>query len=514
VAINRETTIYEIKLTGGRAAAAEANAAAASMDRLKASARATSIPVGGGAAGALSTEQYIANTEAQIAAMRTQAAGLSTRAAANVAAVEQQAAAAAATARRRPAFGERGRAVAAAVGAGRFASLATPFGGWGPLAAIAGGFTAINQIKAGAQNIALNQQLQAQTIAGIRSTGGAANVTAKHIDALAESYVKLYGYQNEAAQQGSNVLLTFTNIRNEAGKNNKIFDQTSTAVANVAARMGTSIPEAALQLGKAINEPIKGVGALRRIGVQFTNQQVDQIKVMTAAGNRMGAQKIVLQELNKEFGGSATAHGRGYAAAWVRLTEAWENARNRLVIKLLPAMTRATNWLSKELPVAANTASRAWDKLFNSPKQPHSGPGSSGLMNWLTTDHSFDQGLRDIAGIAPHNKTLSDPVFAAKDAIFGSPEDKWKAALALKRNPNDAAARAVLFGQKDITGSRGLGQPFDAPSPVRVNWNPTDPLDSRPIYLVAVEGGRPLAQLVTNAQQKRAHAEGRGSAHR
>jgi hypothetical protein len=62
-----------------------------------------------------------------------------------------------------------------------------------------------------------------------------------------------------------------------------------------------------IQLGKALNDPVKGVTALSKVGVSFTAQQKEQIKTLVASGNTLGAQKIILGEVGKEFGGAAAA---------------------------------------------------------------------------------------------------------------------------------------------------------------------------------------------------------------
>jgi hypothetical protein len=60
-------------------------------------------------------------------------------------------------------------------------------------------------------------------------------------------------------------------------------------------------------VGKALNDPIKGVTALGRAGVQFTAQQKEQIAALVESGDVAGAQTIILQELETQFGGAAEA---------------------------------------------------------------------------------------------------------------------------------------------------------------------------------------------------------------
>ena len=46
----------------------------------------------------------------------------------------------------------------------------------------------------------------------------------------------------------------------------------------MAAVFGQDLSQATIQLGKALNDPIKGLSALTRVGIQFTEQQKKEIK--------------------------------------------------------------------------------------------------------------------------------------------------------------------------------------------------------------------------------------------
>jgi phage-related minor tail protein len=58
--------------------------------------------------------------------------------------------------------------------------------------------------------------------------------------------------------------------------------------------LGTDASGSAIQLGKALNDPIKGVAALQKVGVSFTESQKEQIKTLVETGDTLGAQKIIL----------------------------------------------------------------------------------------------------------------------------------------------------------------------------------------------------------------------------
>ena len=178
----------------------------------------------------------------------------------------------------------------------------------------------------------------------IVSMGGAANVTVGHVEKLSEAISKRTGIDDEAIQSGANLLLTFGNIRNEVGKGNKVFDQATRLSQDMATVMKTDMRTAALQVGKALNDPIAGLTALRRVGVQFTDQQEEQIKAMVEAGDAMGAQKVILGELKREFGGAAAAA----ATPFEKLQVQFKNMQEELGMKMMPVLVRLSEWFLRE----------------------------------------------------------------------------------------------------------------------------------------------------------------------
>jgi len=215
---------------------------------------------------------------------------------------------------------------------------------FGKMAAIVGGAAALGglvaTLKIGVDEFMAAQKVMAQTGAVLKSTGGAANVTSKRITSMAESIMKLSGIDDEAIQSGQNLLLTFTKIRNETGKGNNIFDQATLAMTNLSVAMDKDLSSSAILVGKALNDPVKGVGALSRAGVQFTASQKDTIKALVESGNVMGAQKMILKELETQFGGSAEAAGKTLPGQLNILKETFRNLAADLIAGFIPAVSR------------------------------------------------------------------------------------------------------------------------------------------------------------------------------
>lgn len=198
----------------------------------------------------------------------------------------------------------------------------------------------------------------AQTEAVLKSTGGQANVTAEQVVNLANSLRDMTGIDDEAIQASSNLLLTFRDVHNEVGKGNDIFNQAQVAILNMATALNQgAIPStdqlqsATIQLGKALNDPIQGLTALRRVGVSFTEAQVEQIKAMQEAGNLMGAQKLILGELTKEFGGAAKAAGSTFAGQLSILRSQFEDVLESVGKGLLPILKQLTTVLQGLVPI-------------------------------------------------------------------------------------------------------------------------------------------------------------------
>lgn len=179
------------------------------------------------------------------------------------------------------------------------------------------------------------QKAATQTEAVLKSTGGAAGVTAKHVETLSNKLAALSGVDDDVIRSSQNVLLTFTAIKAEGG----IFDAATKAALDMSVALGTDLQGATIQVGKALQDPIKGVSALQRVGVSFTEAQKEQIKAMVEAGDVAGAQAFILKELQVEFGGSAQAAGTTLAGQLGILRTQFENVTGQLVANMLPAVT-------------------------------------------------------------------------------------------------------------------------------------------------------------------------------
>ena len=181
----------------------------------------------------------------------------------------------------------------------------------------------------------------------LKSTGSSAGQTSRSISLLASEIQKMTGVGDEAVIQSAALLKTFVNIGSQ------VFPQAQKAIVDVAAGMfqGNVTMEAlkttTIQVGKALNDPIKGMTALSRVGVQFSGEQKLQIKRFIFTNQLAKAQGIILGELEKQFGGLGDEIGKTTEGKLLALNSAFGDAQERIGKFLTPAVNALIESLTK-----------------------------------------------------------------------------------------------------------------------------------------------------------------------
>lgn len=200
---------------------------------------------------------------------------------------------------------------------------------------LAMGITAITAAATGVAVYAVTQAKEAvrgqqELQAVLESTNGVAGMTAESVNELATSLSLATNFTDDQVLSAENMLLTFTKIGAD------VFPAATEATLNMAEKFG-SVEAASVQLGKALNDPIEGVTALRRVGVALTQAQEDSIKKFVEMGDIASAQKVILDELGTEFGGLA----RAVADPVIQVKNQLGEMAEALGMKLLPYVNQA-----------------------------------------------------------------------------------------------------------------------------------------------------------------------------
>jgi hypothetical protein len=235
-------------------------------------------------------------------------------------------------------------------GGGGGTGLMGAFAGFGPV--LAGAFAVERVIAFGKASVeAFDKQAKAiaQVKQGLLSTGGVAERTLDQLLKQASELQKKTLFGDEEILQGAtSQLLTFTNISGEQ------FDKTQQAVLDLSTRLDQDLKSSAIQLGKALNDPVANLSALSRSGIQFSVQQKEVIKSLAETNRLAEAQDIILEELAKQYGGSAEAAAKAGLGPWKQLQNQFgdfsELVGEKLVgggSGLIPLLTKLTEFLTE-----------------------------------------------------------------------------------------------------------------------------------------------------------------------
>lgn len=192
------------------------------------------------------------------------------------------------------------------------------------------------------------QRAVAQLWAVIKSTWGSVWYTAEQIKEMANELAVLNWVEDDVILSAQNMLLTFTNIRWET------FNEATQAVLDLSTAMNwwltpsaEQLAKTAIQVWKALNDPIKWVWALSKVWVTFTWVQKEQIKNFIKGWETAKAQQMIIAELNKEFGGSAQAQLQTYWWKVQQLSIRRSQFKEMIWNKIIPVLSETIDILNQ-----------------------------------------------------------------------------------------------------------------------------------------------------------------------
>lgn len=218
------------------------------------------------------------------------------------------------------------------------------------LGAAIGAAFALGQVKSFAQEsirlFGVQQDAIASVEAVLKTTGGTAGFTSKRLQEIASALQDVTTFGDEEILRGATSnLLTFGNIVGP------VFERAQRATLDLSQQFNVGLKESAIQLGKALNDPIVGISALSRVGIAFTQQQKDQIKTLIESGKVMEAQGVILDEIEKFYGDAAEAAARTTAGEMKQAANAFGDAMETIGQALAPVVVPASRAI-KDLSVA------------------------------------------------------------------------------------------------------------------------------------------------------------------
>lgn len=164
----------------------------------------------------------------------------------------------------------------------------------------------------------------AQLEAGVASTGHAAGLSARQIADMAGRLEDLTGVEDEVVMGAQGILLTFRKVHKDA------FEPATRAALDLSRRGFGDLNTTIKMVGKTLEDPIRGITALRRAGVQFTEGQQRVLKSLVETNQLAEAQAMILRELEIQVGGSAEAFRNTLPGALAALKAEWSNVLEKI----------------------------------------------------------------------------------------------------------------------------------------------------------------------------------------
>jgi phage-related protein len=125
------------------------------------------------------------------------------------------------------------------------------------------------------------------------------------VAAYAESLEKTIAVDADVIKATQTKLATFSNLTKTVNKAGGAFDRATKAALDMAAAGFGTAEGNAVQLGKALQNPIKGITALAKSGIDFTDQEKEKIRTLVESNKMLEAQDMILAAIEKQVGGTA-----------------------------------------------------------------------------------------------------------------------------------------------------------------------------------------------------------------
>lgn len=201
---------------------------------------------------------------------------------------------------------------------------------FGNKALVGGGLTTAyfaTTVQAAEENeVAVNRLRQV-----FKSMGEANEKAALQSEAYASKLEMQIGVEDEAIMAVQAKIATFKTVSNQAARMAGMFDRATKASFDMAATGFGEADQNAVQLGKALEDPIKGITALWRSGITFTESEKAKIKALTESGQKLKAQDMIMRAVEKQVGGVAEKTVTTTQKAKVAWSEVTENIGKTLM---------------------------------------------------------------------------------------------------------------------------------------------------------------------------------------
>lgn len=197
---------------------------------------------------------------------------------------------------------------------GALGGLSKAFAALGGAAILAGFTTGIGQAVG---RIEETRKLTAQLDRALENTGNTARTSGKEVSDFADRLERSTGRAAEEILAVSTNLATF-------GFSREVFFDAIELADDMSAAWGGDLKQNVEGLARALADPEKGLAMLTKRGITFTDEQKKMIAGFMKANDLIGAQGVVMDALNEQVKGVASAGFSGLTKAQANATLAME----------------------------------------------------------------------------------------------------------------------------------------------------------------------------------------------
>jgi hypothetical protein len=205
----------------------------------------------------------------------------------------------------------------------------------------------------------IQERAELRLAAVLRATGNSAGYSAEQLYKMAAEMQRVTRYGDEEIIAAQALAATFKNL------NGEVFKRTIELAADVAEVMGNDLKSATLQLAKALNDPVTQLSYLNRSGITFNETEKKLIKTLWESNRAFEAQKIVLDVISGQLGGTARAALETFDGQVNQLIKSWGDlkesfgffiTKNPEIVKEIGVLTNAIRLLDQALKDAQGSA--------------------------------------------------------------------------------------------------------------------------------------------------------------
>jgi hypothetical protein len=225
-----------------------------------------------------------------------------------------------------------------------FSEKLKDFGAKAAVALAAAGVAAIafgkKAIEAGEGAATANARI-AQINDSMGLFGDSTDTVTQRLISYAEATARATGIDTNSIKITQAKLLTFKELAASASEVGGQFDRATKAAIDLASAGFGAAETNAVALGKALNDPIKGITALSRSGVTFTETEKERIKALVESNRVSEAQVLILEAIETQVGGTSEATANATDKINVGFTQVME----KIGLALLPTFEKFADFL-------------------------------------------------------------------------------------------------------------------------------------------------------------------------